>query len=258
LHEYKKIRGPHLIVTPKSTISNWMKEFAKWTPFFRVVQLNPKMEVRDTIIAEQMKEGQFDVCLTTYEGLMICTSALKKFKWQYMIADEAHKLKNKDSKISMVSRTMSTRNRLLLTGTPLQNNLLELWALLNFMMPEVFSSDDDFKLWFDFGEEGKPSSAEADADQNNKNLSIIEGLHKILRPFLLRRTKADLATKLPDKIEMIVNTSMSSMQFDIYEKLLKSQSIFNEKSKSNARQLNNLLMQVSNLNLIEILESTFF
>jgi SWI/SNF-related matrix-associated actin-dependent regulator of chromatin subfamily A member 5 len=122
------------------------------------------MEVRDTIIAEQMKEGQFDVCLTTYEGLMICTSALKKFKWQYMIADEAHKLKNKDSKISMVSRTMNTRNRLLLTGTPLQNNLLELWALLNFMMPEVFSSDDDFKLWFDFGEDGKPSGAEANAE----------------------------------------------------------------------------------------------
>ena len=189
---------------------------------------------------------------------MICTSALKKFKWQYMIADEAHKLKNKDSKISMVSRTMNTRNRLLLTGTPLQNNLLELWALLNFMMPEVFSSDDDFKLWFDFGEDGKPSGAEADAEQNNKNLSIIEGLHKILRPFLLRRTKADLATKLPDKIEMIVNTSMSSMQFDIYEKLLKSQSIFTEKSKSNARQLNNLLMQVSCLNLIEIPESNIF
>lgn len=125
-------------------------------------------------------------------------------------------------------------------------------------MPEVFSSDDDFKLWFDFGEDGKPSSAEADTEQNNKNLSIIEGLHKILRPFLLRRTKADLATKLPDKIEMIVNTSMSSMQFDIYEKLLKSQSIFNEKSKSNARQLNNLLMQVSYLNLIKILESIIF
>jgi SNF2 family DNA or RNA helicase len=221
-----------------------MKEFDKWVPFFRVVKLNPKMEVRDTIIAEQMKEGQFDVCITTYEGILICQSALKKFKWQYMVVDEAHKLKNKDSKISIVSRQMSTRNRLLLTGTPLQNNLLELWALLNFMMPSIFSSEEDFKQWFDFGEEGK-TQQEADPDQNNKNLEIIEGLHKILRPFLLRRTKADLATKLPDKIEMIVNTNMSPMQFDIYEKLLKSQNIFSEKNKSNARQLNNLLMQVS-------------
>lgn len=137
-----------------------------------------------------------------------------------MIVDEAHKLKNKDSKISVVSRQMVTRNRLLLTGTPLQNNLLELWSLLNFMMPSIFSSDEDFKQWFNFGEEGK--TQEADPDQNSKNLEIIEGLHKILRPFMLRRTKADLATKLPDKIEMIVNTNMSPMQFDIYEKLLKS------------------------------------
>ena len=85
----------------------------------RVVQLNPKMEVRDTIIAEQMQEGQFDVCVTTYEGVLICQSALKKFKWQYMVVDEAHKLKNKDSKISIASRMMHAKNRLLLTGTPL-------------------------------------------------------------------------------------------------------------------------------------------
>jgi SWI/SNF-related matrix-associated actin-dependent regulator of chromatin subfamily A member 5 len=72
----------------------------------------------------------------------------------------------------------------------------------------------------------------------------VESLHKILRPFLLRRTKADLANKLPDKIEIIVNVNMQAMQFDIYEKLLKSQNIFTEKNKSNARQLNNLLMQL--------------
>lgn len=102
------------------------------------------------------------MCITTYEGILICQSALKKFKWQYMIVDEAHKLKNKDSKISIVSRQMSTRNRLLLTGTPLQNNLLELWSLLNFMMPSIFSSDEDFKQWFDFGEEGKTQEADPD------------------------------------------------------------------------------------------------
>jgi len=74
----------------------------------------------------------------------------------------------------------------------------------------------------------------ADPGQNNKNLELIESLHKILRPFLLRRTKADLATKLPDKIEMIVNVNMSPMQYDIYEKLLKSQNIFADK-KFNGR-----------------------
>jgi SWI/SNF-related matrix-associated actin-dependent regulator of chromatin subfamily A member 5 len=77
------------------------------------------MEVRDTIIAEQMKPGSFDVVLTTYEGLSICFSTLKKYKWQYFIVDEAHKLKNKDSKISNLSRDLVTKSRLLLTGTPL-------------------------------------------------------------------------------------------------------------------------------------------
>lgn len=79
-----------------------------------------------------------------------------------MIVDEAHKLKNKDSKISIVSRQLSARNRLLLTGTPLQNNLLELWALLNFMMPTIFASDEDFKQWFDFGEESKTGAQSLD------------------------------------------------------------------------------------------------
>jgi SNF2 family DNA or RNA helicase len=105
-------------------------------------------------------------------------------------------------------------------------------------MPQIFSSDDDFNQWFTFNEGGGDSkSAEhpPDAEQNSKNLELISTLHKILRPFLLRRSKGDLANKLPDKIEMIVNTSMSPMQFDIYEKLLKSQNIFSEKAKANAK-----------------------
>jgi SNF2 family DNA or RNA helicase len=113
------------------------------------------------------------------------------------------------------------------------------------MMPEVFSSDEDFKEWFDFGGSEKgaakmASKGESDEDMidaeeqmeidasNSKNFELIESLHKIMRPFLLRRTKADLENKLPDKIEIIVNTNMSPMQFDIYEQLLKSQSIFSE------------------------------
>jgi SWI/SNF-related matrix-associated actin-dependent regulator of chromatin subfamily A member 5 len=106
-----------------------------------------------------MVDGKFDICLTTYEAISICFSSLKKYKWHYFIVDEAHKLKNKDSKISILSRAIQTKNRLLLTGTPLQNNLIELWSLLNFMMPQVFSSDEDFNVWFNFNdEENKQSS----------------------------------------------------------------------------------------------------
>ena len=139
-----------------------------------------------------------------------------------MIVDEAQKLKNKDSIISQNSRELPSRNRLLLSGTPLQNNLLELWSLLNFMMPSIFSSDSDFMEWFDFTEKDTTNADEVDPESNKKNIELVESLHKIMRPFLLRRTKEDLVTKLPDKIEIIINVSMSHMQFDIYEKLLKS------------------------------------
>ena len=142
---------PHLIVAPKSTISNWLKEFKIWAPFFRVVNLIPTMEYRDEILSNQMQPGYFDVVVTTYEALLICEKALKKHSFHMAFFDEAHKLKNADSKVSQASRKLNAKHRLLLTGTPLQNDVGELWALLNFLMPQIFESRDDFKEWFDFG-----------------------------------------------------------------------------------------------------------
>jgi SWI/SNF-related matrix-associated actin-dependent regulator of chromatin subfamily A member 5 len=100
LKETVKIKKPHLIIAPKSTISNWMKEFKTWAPFFKVVNLIPTAEHRDEIIRNQMQPGYFDVCVTTYEAVLICGSTLAKHDFHYVIFDEAHKLKNSDSKIS--------------------------------------------------------------------------------------------------------------------------------------------------------------
>ena len=92
--------------------------------------------------------GKWDVVVTSYEMILREKSVFKKFQWKYMVIDEAHRIKNEESKLSLVVREIKTSHRLLLTGTPLQNNLHELWALLNFLLPDVFSSSDDFDEWF--------------------------------------------------------------------------------------------------------------
>ena len=206
-----KVTDPFLVIGPKSTISNWMKEFKLWAPFFRVVNLIPTKEHRDEIIREKMQPGYFDVCVTTYEAIYKCKAALQKHKFYLLVFDEAHKLKNSDSKISADSREIPARFRLLLTGTPLQNDIKELWSLLNFLMPKLFGSKDDFLSWFDF------SKYDADKD---KKMQMVKKLHTILRPFLLRRVKADLAKKLPDKIEINVNVQLTQTQVDLYAQIL--------------------------------------
>jgi len=126
---------------------------------------------------------------------------LLKFKWEYIIVDEAHKLKNEDSQISRRLRQLDSRYRLLLTGTPLQNNLHELWSLLNFLLPEIFSSSDDFDEWFNLG----PTEVEmTEMEKEKRNQNVITQLHRILKPFLLRRIKKEVEKSLPPKIEIHV------------------------------------------------------
>lgn len=102
--------------------------------------------------------------LTSFEGVRLCMNALRKFKWEYIIVDEAHKLKNEDSQVSKRLRELESHYRLLLTGTPLQNNLHELWALLNFLLPDVFASSDDFDEWFDLGGQNAAKKAIANGE----------------------------------------------------------------------------------------------
>ena len=185
LQHMRGIPGPHIVIAPKSTLANWVKEVRRWVPTLSVIKLLGSKEQRAEQ-KEKIAEGKFNILVTSYEMAIIEKSALKKVNWYYLVIDEAHRIKNEKSVLSTVVRLFRTHCRLLLTGTPLQNNLHELWALLNFLLPEVFGSSDDFDQWFDI--KGTTDPAE-----------VIQKLHKILRPFLLRRLKSEVVKDFPTK-----------------------------------------------------------
>ncbi|EPE34187.1 P-loop containing nucleoside triphosphate hydrolase [Glarea lozoyensis ATCC 20868] len=206
LRHIMDITGPHLVVVPKSTLDNWKREFAKWTPEVNVLVLQGAKEERHQLIADRLVDEKFDVCITSYEMILREKSHLKKFAWEYIIIDEAHRIKNEESSLAQVIRLFNSRNRLLITGTPLQNNLHELWALLNFLLPDVFGDAEAFDQWF--------SGQGADQD------TVVQQLHRILRPFLLRRVKSDVEKSLLPKKEINLYIGMSEMQVKWYKKIL--------------------------------------
>lgn len=179
--------GPHLIVVPKSTLQNWAREFEKWSPDFNIVTLTGTREERAATISSRLIPEDFEVCITSYEICLIEKSALKKFSFSYIVIDEAHRIKNVDSILSQIVRSFNSRGRLLITGTPLQNNLKELFALLNFICPEIFSEFGDLDSFLHKDDGGNEEEA---------SKKVVEALHKILRPFLLRRVKSDVEKSL--------------------------------------------------------------
>ncbi|KAL4930770.1 putative SNF2 family helicase/ATPase [Aspergillus undulatus] len=200
------ITGPHLVAVPKSTLDNWKREFQKWTPEVNVLVLQGDKEERHKLINERLLDEDFDVCITSYEMVLREKSHLKKFAWEYIIIDEAHRIKNEESSLAQIIRVFNSRNRLLITGTPLQNNLHELWALLNFLLPDVFGDSEAFDQWF----------SNQDADQD----TVVQQLHRVLRPFLLRRVKSDVEKSLLPKKEVNLYVPMSNMQVKWYQKIL--------------------------------------
>jgi len=131
-------------------------------------------------------------------------SLLKSVKWQYMVIDEGQRIKNEKSKLSEYVREFYSSHRLLLTGTPLQNNLHELWSLLNFLLPDVFSSADDFDSWFN------TNSCLGDE-------TLMDRLHRVLRPFLLRRVKSDVEKSLLPKTELKLYVKLTKLQREWYD-----------------------------------------
>jgi len=231
LKHFRNKPGPHMVIVPKSTISNWRMEFERWCPSIRTVCLIGTKEQRSDIISNTMMPGEWDVCITSFEVVIIEKATFKKFDWKFVVIDEAHRIKNEKSRLSTIVRQFKCTNRLLLTGTPLQNNLHELWALLNFLLPDVFNSSDDFDSWFNAN--------------NLEDKELVNRLHSVLRPFLLRRLKNDVEKTLLPKKETKIYTGLSKMQREWYTKILvKDIDIINAAGKTDRVRLLNIIMQL--------------
>jgi SWI/SNF-related matrix-associated actin-dependent regulator of chromatin subfamily A protein 2/4 len=250
LMEKKKVNGPYLIIVPLSTLSNWVLEFEKWSPSVVVVSYKGSPAGRRAI-QSQMRSTKFNVLLTTYEYVIKDKGVLAKLPWKYMIIDEGHRMKNHHCKLTQVLNThYLAPHRLLLTGTPLQNKLPELWALLNFLLPSIFKSCSTFEQWFNAPFATTGEKVELNEEET---ILIIRRLHKVLRPFLLRRLKKEVESQLPDKVEYIIKCDMSGLQKVLYKHmqskgvLLTDGSEKGNKGKGGAKALMNTIVQLRKL-----------
>lgn len=236
-----KVSGPFLIAAPVSTLSNWVDEINRWTPEINVVLYHGSKPEREFIRKEHLKlrdQGSMDfpVVCTSYDICINDRKFLAQYKWRYiivvctlfvpvffenadMIQDEGHRLKNMNCRLIKELMTYDSANRLLITGTPLQNNISELWSLLHFLLPDVFNDLDSFESWFDFSSVLDDNSKAAIIERRKRNL--VTTMHSILKPFLLRRVKTDVEHSLPKKREYILYAPMTPEQKELYREILR-------------------------------------
>jgi len=250
LMEKKKNMGPYLIIVPLSTLSNWIMEFEKWAPSVVALSYKGSPQGRKGL-QNIIRSGRFNTVVTTYEYVIKDKAVLSKIRWKYMIIDEGHRMKNHHCKLTQILNTYYTsNNRLLLTGTPLQNKLPELWALLNFLLPSIFKACNTFEQWFN-----APFAITGEKVELNEEetILIIRRLHKVLRPFLLRRLKKDVESQLPDKVEYVIKCEMSGLQRRLYNHMqergimLQDDSIAKKPGRHGAKALMNTIMQLRKL-----------
>ncbi|KAJ5628018.1 hypothetical protein N7490_010246 [Penicillium lividum] len=219
------VSGPYLVVGPLSTVSNWMDEFKRWTPDIETVlyHSNTGKKGREAIRKKHMNPKNqanmdFPVVCTSYEMCINDSKVLAQYQWRYIVVDEGHRLKNMNCKLIQELLSFPSANRLLITGTPLQNNISELWSLLHFLLPDVFNDLNSFESWFDFSSVLDKNS-QADLIEKRKR-NLVSSMHAILKPFLLRRIKTDVEHSLPKKREYILYAPLSSEQKELYREIL--------------------------------------
>ncbi|KAH7038845.1 SNF2 family N-terminal domain-containing protein [Macrophomina phaseolina] len=250
LAEVHNIWGPFLVIAPASTLHNWQQEITKFVPDLKTLPYWGNAKDRkvlrkfwDRKHITYRKESPFHVLVTSYQLVVQDAQYFQKIRWQYMILDEAQAIKSSQSSRWKSLLGFHCRNRLLLTGTPIQNNMQELWALLHFIMPSLFDSHDEFSDWFS-------KDIESHAQSNTKlNEDQLKRLHMILKPFMLRRIKKHVQKELGDKIEEDVFCDLTYRQRAYYTNLRNKISIMDLIEKAavgddqDTATLMNLVMQ---------------
>ncbi|EIE18784.1 hypothetical protein COCSUDRAFT_221, partial [Coccomyxa subellipsoidea C-169] len=234
----KGVWGPHLIVVPTSVMLNWEVECKKWCPAFKLLTYYGSAKERKAKRQGWSKPNAFHICITSYTLVLQDAKMFRRKKWKYLILDEAHMIKNWKSQRWQTLLNFNSQRRLLITGTPLQNDLMELWSLMHFLMPQVFASHAQFKDWFSNPLTGMVEGQEA------VNKALVERLHGVLRPFLLRRLKSEVEKQLPGKHEHVVRCRLSKRQRTLYEDYMASSDTASTLTSGNFLGIINVLMQL--------------
>ncbi|KAK9670004.1 hypothetical protein RND81_13G169900 [Saponaria officinalis] len=265
----KGLDGPYMVIAPLSTLSNWVNEISRFTPSLKAIIYHGDKKERNALRLKHMPKKigpNFPIVITSYEiALFDAKKYLRHYKWKYVVVDEGHRLKNANCKLLKELKHLPIENKLLLTGTPLQNNLAELWSLLNFILPDIFSSHEEFESWFDLS--GRcANEAVREETEEKRRLQVVAKLHAILRPFLLRRMKSDVELSLPRKKEILLYATMTEHQKNFQDHLinrtLENYLVENVSLGTAPRglrgKLNNLMIQLrKNCNHPDLLESAF-
>ncbi|KAJ3517373.1 hypothetical protein NLJ89_g556 [Agrocybe chaxingu] len=252
LAETHDIWGPFLVVAPASTLHNWQQELTRFVPRLKAIPYWGNVKDRATLRKFWSKkeisynqDAPFHILITSYQLVTQDQQYFQRVKWQYMILDEAQNIKNSSSVRWKTLLGFHCRNRLLLTGTPIQNSMQELWALLHFIMPSLFDSHDEFNEWF-----SKDIENAAENKGSKLNEHQLRRLHMILKPFMLRRVKRHVQNELSEKIEIDIHVDLSPRQRALYAALLANVSVADLLEKAanindadSARSLMNLVMQ---------------
>lgn len=233
LRHDRQQQGPFIVVVPLSTMPSWADTFDNWTPDINYIVYNGNETARNIIKEHELlsdgntRKAKFHILLTTYEYILQDSSFLSQIKWQFMAVDEAHRLKNRESQLYAKLLDFKAPSRLLITGTPMQNTLGELSALMDFLMPGKIKIDENMDL----------TSAEASQKINEMTAAI--------QPYMLRRTKNKVENDIPPKTEKIIRVELSDVQLDYYKNILtRNYTALNEGGKGQKQSLLNIMMEL--------------